>query len=110
MNVPIATQIRCEGEWSSYSRTVSVLTADQDVERQQCGTFTFVGHEMGEGAIFVELLSGSDAEKFNEYLNAKGSTSEKHQRLDEDIDPPIATAPPLTESEVELRYSYYAPP
>ena len=111
MNVPIATQIRCEGEWSSYSRTVSVLTADQDVERQQCGTFTFVGHEMGEGAIiFVELLSGSDAEKFNEYLNAKGNTSEKHQRLDGDIDPPIATAPPLTESEAELRYSHYAPP
>ena len=82
-----------------------MLTADQDVERQQCGTFTFVGHEMGEGAIFVELLSGSDAEKFNEYLNAKGSTSEKHQRLDGDIDPPIATAPPLTESEVELRYN-----
>ena len=87
-----------------------MLTADQDVERQQCGTFTFVGHEMGEGAIFVELLSGSDAEKFDEYLNAKGSTSEKHQRLDGDIDPPIATAPPLTASEVELRYSYYALP
>ena len=75
-----------------------MLTANQDVARQQGDSFTFVGHEMGEEAIFVELLSGSDAEKFNEYLKAK-------QLRDGNLDPPLASAPPLTESEVEPRYA-----
>ena len=101
----IATQIRCEGIWSSYSRTVSVLTADQDVERQQRDTFTFVGHEMGEEAIFVELLSGTDAEKFDEYLNAKHSKSMENQQQDGNIVSLTASAPPFTELEVELRYA-----
>ena len=81
-----------------------MLTADQDVERQQCGTFTFVGHEMGEGAIiFVELLSGSDAEKFDEYLNAKHSKSMENQQQDGNIVSLTASAPPFTELEVEQR-------
>ena len=97
------TQIRCEGEWSSYSRTVSVPTADHDVDRDQSEIFTFVSHEIEEEAIFVELLSGSVAEKFDDFLNSKRA-SEENQRRDGKRHAPSASAPPFTEMEAELRY------
>ena len=99
------TQIRCEGEWSSYSRTVSVPTADHDVDRDQSEIFTFVSHEIEEEAIFLELLSGSVAEKFDDFLNSKRASEENQQRDGKRHAPsPSASAPPFTEMEAELRY------
>ena len=103
------TQIRCEGEWSSYSRTVSVPTADHDVDRDQSEIFTFVSHEIEEEAIFVELLSGSVAEKFDDFLNSKRASEENQQR-DGKRHAPSASAPPFTEMEAELRYVQTLPP
>ena len=101
------TQIRCEGEWSSYSRTVSVPTADHDVDRDQSEIFTFVRHEIEEEAIFLELLSGSVAEKFDDFLNSKRASEENQQRDGKRHAPSpsaSASAPPFTEMEAELRY------
>ena len=96
-------QIRFEGEWSSFSRTVSVLAAgaDHDVGRQQSEICTFVAHEIEGEAIVVELLSGSTAQRFEEFLNAT-RTSRANQQP-EGVRP-APSAPPLPEVESEHRY------
>ena len=95
-------QIRCEGEWSAYSRTVSVLTAGADLEiGRQHEICTLVAHENKKVAIVVELLSRSTAQRFEEFLDATRTSMENQQR--EGVRP-APSAPPLPEVESEQRY------